>query len=152
MNPMAPIRIAGISGSLRQASFSTALIKLLARHLQPRLSVGKMPHLNATQRAAYLNCTQIAIILHNFHATHCTRAQILEHRLPVVRCAITQAQNDIFLRILGALLAQCARWAMKESASTGSRFTRMEIFTRSASALERSMFLPVSPIVRSPAR
>jgi chromate reductase len=30
MTPIAPIRIAGISGSLRQASFSTALIKLLA--------------------------------------------------------------------------------------------------------------------------
>jgi chromate reductase, NAD(P)H dehydrogenase (quinone) len=37
MNPIAPIRIAGISGSLRQASFSTALIKLLARHLQPAI-------------------------------------------------------------------------------------------------------------------
>jgi chromate reductase len=30
MKPVAPIHIAGISGSLRQASFSTALIKLLA--------------------------------------------------------------------------------------------------------------------------
>jgi chromate reductase len=33
MDHIAPIRIAGISGSLRQASFSTALIKLLAEHL-----------------------------------------------------------------------------------------------------------------------
>ena len=39
MNPIAPIRIAGISGSLRQASFSTALIKLLARHLQPAIEL-----------------------------------------------------------------------------------------------------------------
>jgi chromate reductase, NAD(P)H dehydrogenase (quinone) len=35
MNLVSPIRIAGISGSLRQASFSTSLIKLLAHHLQP---------------------------------------------------------------------------------------------------------------------
>jgi chromate reductase len=33
MTPIAPIRIAGISGSLRQASFSTALIKLLAERV-----------------------------------------------------------------------------------------------------------------------
>jgi chromate reductase, NAD(P)H dehydrogenase (quinone) len=39
MNPIAPIRIAGISGSLRQASFSTALIKLLAHHLQPAIEL-----------------------------------------------------------------------------------------------------------------
>jgi hypothetical protein len=39
MNPIAPIRIAGISGSLRRASFSTALIKLLARHLQPAIEL-----------------------------------------------------------------------------------------------------------------
>jgi chromate reductase len=39
MSPIAPIRIAGISGSLRQASFSTALIKLLARHLQPAIEL-----------------------------------------------------------------------------------------------------------------
>jgi len=39
MNSIAPIRIAGISGSLRQASFSTALIKLLARHLQPAIEL-----------------------------------------------------------------------------------------------------------------
>jgi chromate reductase, NAD(P)H dehydrogenase (quinone) len=39
MNPIAPIRIAGISGSLRQASFSTALLKLLARHLQPAIEL-----------------------------------------------------------------------------------------------------------------
>ena len=39
MNPIAPVRIAGISGSLRQASFSTALIKLLAHHLQPEIEL-----------------------------------------------------------------------------------------------------------------
>jgi chromate reductase len=39
MNPIAPIRVAGISGSLRQASFSTALIKLLAHHLQPAIQL-----------------------------------------------------------------------------------------------------------------
>jgi chromate reductase, NAD(P)H dehydrogenase (quinone) len=39
MNPIAPVRIAGISGSLRQASFSTALIKLLAHHLQPAIEL-----------------------------------------------------------------------------------------------------------------
>jgi chromate reductase len=39
MNPIAPIRVAGISGSLRQASFSTALIKLLAHHLQPAIEL-----------------------------------------------------------------------------------------------------------------
>jgi chromate reductase len=39
MDPLAPIRIAGVSGSLRQASFSTALIKLLARHLQPAIEL-----------------------------------------------------------------------------------------------------------------
>jgi hypothetical protein len=39
MNFVAPIRIAGISGSLRQASFSTALIKLLAQHLQPAIDL-----------------------------------------------------------------------------------------------------------------
>jgi chromate reductase len=33
MTPIAPIRIAAISGSLRQASFSTALIKLLAHYV-----------------------------------------------------------------------------------------------------------------------
>ncbi len=39
MNPIAPNRIAGVSGSLRQASFSTALIKLLAHHLQPAIEL-----------------------------------------------------------------------------------------------------------------
>ncbi len=39
MSHTAPIRIAGISGSLRQASFSTALIKLLASHLQPAIEL-----------------------------------------------------------------------------------------------------------------
>jgi chromate reductase len=39
MSHTAPIRIAGISGSLRQASFSTSLIKLLARHLQPAIEL-----------------------------------------------------------------------------------------------------------------
>jgi chromate reductase, NAD(P)H dehydrogenase (quinone) len=39
MSQTAPIRIAGISGSLRQASFSTALIKLLTRHLQPAVEL-----------------------------------------------------------------------------------------------------------------
>ncbi|HWZ49882.1 MAG TPA: NAD(P)H-dependent oxidoreductase [Granulicella sp.] len=39
MNPIVPIRIAGLSGSLRQASFSTALIKLLAHHLQPAIEL-----------------------------------------------------------------------------------------------------------------
>jgi chromate reductase len=51
MTPSAPIRIAGISGSLRQASFSTALIKLLGRHLQPTielslLDIGDVPLYN----------------------------------------------------------------------------------------------------------
>ena len=35
MQSTSPVRILGISGSLRQASFSTALIKLLARHINP---------------------------------------------------------------------------------------------------------------------
>ena len=39
MNSIVPIRVAGISGSLRQASFSTALIKLLAHHLQPEIEL-----------------------------------------------------------------------------------------------------------------
>jgi chromate reductase, NAD(P)H dehydrogenase (quinone) len=39
MNSIVPIRVAGISGSLRQASFSTALIKLLAHHLQPAIEL-----------------------------------------------------------------------------------------------------------------
>jgi chromate reductase, NAD(P)H dehydrogenase (quinone) len=39
MHLIAPIRIAGISGSLRQASFSTALIKLLGRHLQSAIEL-----------------------------------------------------------------------------------------------------------------
>jgi chromate reductase len=39
MHPIAPIRIAGISGSLRQASFSTALIRLLAQQLQPAIEL-----------------------------------------------------------------------------------------------------------------
>jgi chromate reductase len=39
MSQTAPIRIAGISGSLRQASFSTALIKLLASKLQPAIEL-----------------------------------------------------------------------------------------------------------------
>jgi chromate reductase len=39
MDPIAPIRIAGISGSLRQASFSTSLIKLLAHHLKPAIEL-----------------------------------------------------------------------------------------------------------------
>ena len=39
MSQTAPIRIAGISGSLRQASFSTSLIKLLAHHLQPAIEL-----------------------------------------------------------------------------------------------------------------
>ena len=39
MSQTAPIRIAGISGSLRQASFSTSLIKLLGRQLQPAIEL-----------------------------------------------------------------------------------------------------------------
>jgi chromate reductase len=39
MHPIAPIRIVGISGSLRQTSFSTALIRLLAQHLQPAIEL-----------------------------------------------------------------------------------------------------------------
>jgi chromate reductase len=35
MDQQKPIRIAGISGSLRQASFSTSLIRLLAKHVSP---------------------------------------------------------------------------------------------------------------------
>jgi chromate reductase len=34
-----PVRILGVSGSLRRGSFSTSLIRLLAKHLSPRCTL-----------------------------------------------------------------------------------------------------------------